>query len=96
MTTTNTPVRPLIADVSDALGGDYQVTATAPEWIEVRVRPERALSDKIDFARIVIEDCQYRLIHLTHNEVCKGEATFVGSMRGYLPALVREFCESQF
>lgn len=94
-TDTNAPVRPLIADVSNALGGDYQVTAVQG-WIEVRVRPERALSDNIDFARIVIEDCQYRLIHLTHNEVCKGEATFVGSMRGYLPAVVREFCEVEF
>ncbi|MEU9805459.1 hypothetical protein [Mycobacterium sp. NPDC050853] len=96
MATANTPVRPLIADVSDALGGDYQVTTTARGWIEVRVRPERALSDNLDFARIVTDDGEYRLIHLTHNEVCRGEARFSGSMRGYLPAMVREFCEVEF
>lgn len=83
-------------DLAANLGNDYQVTTTSQGWTEIRVRPERAIGDKTDFARVVIEDCQYRLIHLTHNEVCKGEATFSGSTVGYLPAVVREFCETQF
>ncbi|MGC7194396.1 hypothetical protein RA997_22890, partial [Mycobacteroides abscessus subsp. abscessus] len=58
-------------------------------------RPPRQGAQRLR-PRGLIEDCHYRLIHLTHNEVCKGEATFSGSMRGYLPAVVREFCEVEF
>lgn len=83
-------------DLAADLGSDFQVTTTPQGWTEVRVRPERAIGDKLDFARIVTADNTYRLIHLTHNEVCRGEATFVGSMLGFLPAVVREFCEVVF
>lgn len=89
------------ADITDNLaadfGDDYLVTTTTEGWTEVRVRPERAIGDKADFARVVqLDDHHFRLIHLTHNEVYKGEVTFVGSMLGFLPAVVREFCEVEF
>ncbi|SLE16140.1 Uncharacterised protein [Mycobacteroides abscessus subsp. bolletii] len=83
-------------DLAADLGSDFQVTTTPQGWTEVRVRPERAIGDKIDFVRIVTDDSTYRLIHLTHNAVCKGVATFSGSMIGLLPAVVREFCEVEF
>ena len=93
MTTPN----PLAIELADALAPAFHVTTTEQGWIEVRVSGAWALSDKLDFVRaVILDDHHVRLIHLTHNEICKGEASFSGSMLAYLPALVREFCEAEF
>lgn len=88
----------ITADVAAVLGTSYQVTTNKRGWIDIRVNPANAIGDptKFDFLRIAQDDNVYRLIHLSHNEVIKGEANFSNSMTGFLPALVLEFCESTF
>ena len=78
-------------ELATALGADYAIAITDRDWIEVN--PANPLRDKLDFIRIVQDDTHWQVFHLTHNEVLKGEATFVGSMVGYLPTAVRELAE---
>ena len=85
-----------ITDLSATLGDSYAVTTTERGWVEVRVNPATALRDKLDFIRIVNDDGTLRVIHLTHNEVLRGEATFNNSLTGFMPTFVREMCESIF
>ncbi|KAB7761777.1 hypothetical protein [Mycolicibacterium mucogenicum] len=87
----------LAAGIAAALDSSYTVTVVNAVWIEVRVNPDNALRTDLDFVRVTVDDeSYYRLIHLTHNGVCKGESTFSGSMVSFVPALVREFVETEF
>lgn len=73
---------------------DYRVTTTAKGWIEIRNNPARQIDPaaKLDFLRIVREDDNYwRLYHLSHNEVLKGEATFSNSFTAALYGVVNDF-----
>lgn len=93
MTTPNT----LAFELAAELGNTYAVTSTQQGWIEIRLNPEVTLRGGLEFVRILVTDVRnYRLVHLTSNEVLKGEITFIGTMCAYLPALVREFCETEF
>jgi hypothetical protein len=72
----------------------YTVTTTANGWIEIRNNPARQLdpTTKLDFLRLVREDDNYwRVYHLTHNEVLKGEATFSNSFAAVLYSVVADF-----
>ncbi|OHU29044.1 hypothetical protein [Mycobacteroides chelonae] len=86
----------LAASLRVELGDGYLITTTEEGWTEIHVNPAMALSDELDFVRVLTDDHQFRLLHLSHNEVVCGEATFAGSMLGYLPAVVREFCEAEY
>ncbi|DAZ90384.1 hypothetical protein [Mycobacteroides abscessus] len=79
----------LAAKLAEELGYNYQVIITPQGWIDIRMDCKITLSDELDFARIIPEDNQYRLVHLIHNEISRGEATFSGSMIAYLPGVVR-------
>lgn len=72
------------------------VTTTERGWIECRVDPQRQLNPnaKLDFVRLVQEDEGYwKLYHLTHNEIVRGEATFSHSLIGSMYAVVHGIFE---
>lgn len=85
--------------LDDTLSHGFVVNVTDRGWVEVRVRPEYALRDNLDFMRVVVEDAEadaYKLVHLTHNEVIKGEARVSNDLAWLLPTMVREWCEVTF
>lgn len=89
----------LAADITATLGASYKVTVNDRGWIDIKVNPANAIGDptKFDFFRIAIEDeAYYRVIHLTHNEVLRGDMTLTNSMTGLLHAAIRELCDSTF
>lgn len=87
----------LTQELQHTVGETYIVSLVDPGWIEVRVNPETALRDNLDFLRIVQDDEGYfSLYHFTHNEAQKGKMTINGSFSGYLHGLVGEFCEVTF
>ena len=69
--------------------------AIANRWggVDVRVRPEYALRTDVDFVRVTEDDGTYLVIHMTHNEVIRGEARLSNSLTGLLSAMVREIVE---
>jgi hypothetical protein len=87
----------LTEDLAATLGAGYTVTRKITRgWIEVRVNPATALRENLDFLRITEDDELFEIFHQTHNDCCKGSVTLSGSMSAYLPAIVREFCETNF
>jgi hypothetical protein len=75
----------------------YRVTTNAKGWIEIRNNPARQIDPaaKLDYLRLWQEDDNYwRLVHLTHNGVLKGEATFSNSLVGAMYGVVNTFFET--
>lgn len=72
------------------------MSVTDRGWIEIRSDRQLLLDAPYpDFLRLVSEDDNYwRVYHLTHNEVIKGEATFSNSFAGYLYGVVADFFET--
>lgn len=79
--------------------GDDRYTVTpSPRGInglDVHNNPLRQINRaaKLDFLRLIEDDGTWQVIHLTHNEVIKGESRFSGSMLGWIPSVVDEFFE---
>jgi hypothetical protein len=69
------------------------VTITGRGWIDIHNNPARQIDPtaKLDFLRLVSDDGQWRVIHLTHNETLKGEATLSHSFVGHLHGMVTDF-----
>lgn len=66
--------------------------ATANRWggVDIKVHPSNALRHHLDFVRVAEDDGTYRVIHFTHNEVIRGEATFSNSLVGLLSTVVND------
>lgn len=62
--------------------------------VDVKVRPEAiGPAGHCDMVRVIEDDGTYRVIHMTHNEVTRGEMRLSGSMTGLLGTVVRELVE---
>lgn len=61
--------------------------------VDVKVRPECAIRPNVDIVRVIEDDGTYRIIHMTHNEVTRGEVRLSGSLTGMLGTVVRELVE---
>lgn len=72
---------------------DFYATIRVGEGIDVTVRPESRLRDDLDFVRVLEDDGDYRVLHLTHNEVLRGEVRLSGSLTGMLSTVVGEIIE---
>lgn len=78
------------------LGSEFAVefaVDTSESWTDIRVRPERALRDDLDFIRVLADDATYRVLHMTHNGALLGEVALSGSSTGMLHMLIRELAE---
>ena len=79
-----------------AVGPAFQVTTSRGGHIaDVTVRPESVgPSGKCDMVRVIEDDGTYRVIHMTHNQVERGEIHLRGSLTGMLGTVVRELTET--
>lgn len=99
MTTTTAPsIAREIADTAELIqagnDADFTVTTTARGWIEIRNNPARQIDPnaKLDMLRLVCEDEGYwKMYHLTHNGVIKGEAAFSHSMVSAMFGIIDTF-----
>lgn len=95
-----TTVTSIVTETADLLAAGTQdrYLVAISEWgeIDVRNNPARQINPaaKLDFLRLVNDDGQWKLIHLTHNEVIKGEATLSNSFVGALYGMVSDFFDN--
>lgn len=72
----------------------YQVVArlgTNAQAIDIKQRPEFGTTS--DMVRVIEDDGEYRIIHMTHNEVIKGEARLSHSLTGFVGTMVQQLVE---
>lgn len=92
-----TSITPAAAQIENSIPAEYAVSIRAlgqnRAAVEVKVRPECALRRDVDMVRVIEDDGTYLVIHMTHNEVIRGELRLSGSMTGLLSTVVREIVE---
>lgn len=84
----------LIDTLTFAVPDTFTVAANTYGGVDIRVDPKAALRADVDFVRVIRDDNVLRVLHMTHNEVLRGEVTLTGSMTGLLAAVVRNIVEA--